>query len=310
MTVSKHDAPLPTDLVGQYLGAIGQIDLLTAEQEVFLAKEIEGGKAAIERLDTETGLTRAEKIRLRSFVRRGEDARQRFITANLRLVVANAKRYAATSSMDLLDLVQEGNLGLLRAVEKFDWRKGFKFSTYATWWIRQAIARAIADKSRNIRVPVHLHDAARTVRNAQSALRLAHGRRPTIKELANETGLEPDQVEAALRVSNTISLETPVGEDDAQLGDFIEDADAVSPLDLAADIDVARRLRMILCHLPEREARILALRYGFIDGSPRTLEEVGQEFGLTRERIRQLEKLALARLRHPASALDEKAFVG
>jgi RNA polymerase primary sigma factor len=225
------------------------------------------------------------------------------------LVVANARRYANTSGIDFLDLIQEGNLGLIRAVEKFDWRKGFKFSTYATWWIRQAITRAIADKSRTVRIPVHLHDTMAAVRAAQAQLKAELGRDPKPQEIAKEAGVGVDKVELALSVADTVSLEQPVGEDGAQLGDFIQDEDASDPSLIVQDLDVAESLRDSISRLPEREGRILALRYGFYDGVPRTLEEIGEEFDLTRERIRQLEKLALCRLRHPSFGIREQDLV-
>ena len=221
-------------------------------------------------------------------------------------MVANARRYANTSGIDFLDLIQEGNLGLIRAVEKFDWRKGFKFSTYATWWIRQAITRAIADKSRTVRIPVHLHDTLAAVRAAQASLKAELGRDPRPEEIAEEAGVEVAKVELALGVADTVSLEQPVGEDGAQLGDFIEDEDAVDPVKVTEEMDIADSLRKSIERLPDREGRILALRYGFYDGVPRTLEEIGDEFNLTRERIRQLEKLALCRLRHPSFGIREQ----
>jgi len=246
---------------------------------------------------------------LRRLVRLGRQAKDDFLTANLRLVVANARRYANTSGIDFLDLIQEGNLGLIRAVEKFDWRKGFKFSTYATWWIRQAITRAIADKSRTVRIPVHLHDTLAAVRAAQASLKAELGRDPKPAEIAEEAGVTVDKVELALGVADTVSLEQPVGEDGAQLGDFIEDEDAVDPVRVTEELDIADSLRRSISRLPDREGRILALRYGFLDGVPRTLEEIGDEFNLTRERIRQLEKLALCRLRHPSFGIREQDLV-
>ncbi len=300
---------LTTDLVSQYLTAIGEYDLLTAELEVELAQQIEAGEEAGERLTNGDFKTKREEIELRRLERKGRESKDAFLTANLRLVVANARRYANTSGIDFLDLIQEGNLGLIRAVEKFDWRKGFKFSTYATWWIRQAITRAIADKSRTVRIPVHLHDTLAAVRAAQASLKAELGRDPRPDEIAEEAGVTVDKVELALGVADTVSLEQPVGEDGAQLGDFIEDEDALDPVQITEEMDVANSLRRSIDRLPQREGRILALRYGFYDGVPRTLEEIGDEFNLTRERIRQLEKLALCRLRHPSFGIREQDLI-
>ena len=300
---------LTTDLVSQYLTAIGEYDLLTAEQEVELAQKIETGEEAFIKLENKEFKGKKEELELRRKFRKGKEAKDAFLTANLRLVVANARRYANTSGIDFLDLIQEGNLGLIRAVEKFDWRKGFKFSTYATWWIRQAITRAIADKSRTVRIPVHLHDTLAAVRAAQASLKAELGRDPKPEEIAEEAGVTVDKVELALGVADTVSLEQPVGEDGAQLGDFIEDEDAADPVQITEEMDVANSLRRSIERLPEREGRILALRYGFYDGVPRTLEEIGEEFNLTRERIRQLEKLALCRLRHPSFGIREQDLI-
>jgi RNA polymerase primary sigma factor len=300
---------LTTDLVSQYLTAIGEYELLTAELEVEFAQKIESGEDAQTRLDEKDFKGKAEQIELKRNVRLGKQAKDDFLTANLRLVVANARRYANTSGIDFLDLIQEGNLGLIRAVEKFDWRKGFKFSTYATWWIRQAITRAIADKSRTVRIPVHLHDTLAAVRAAQASLKAELGRDPKPAEIAEEAGVTVDKVELALGVADTVSLEQPVGEDGAQLGDFIEDEEAVDPVKVTEEMDIANSLRRSIGRLPDREGRILALRYGFLDGVPRTLEEIGEEFNLTRERIRQLEKLALCRLRHPSFGIREQDLV-
>ena len=297
---------LTTDLVSQYLTAIGEYELLTAEKEVEYAQKIESGATAEEKLAAGTFKDKTEQMLLRRKARHGREAKDAFLTANLRLVVANARRYANTSGIDFLDLIQEGNLGLIRAVEKFDWRKGFKFSTYATWWIRQAITRAIADKSRTVRIPVHLHDTLAAVRAAQASLKAELGRDPRPEEIAEEAGVEVAKVELALGVADTVSLEQPVGEDGAQLGDFIEDEDAVDPVRVTEEMDIADSLRKSIERLPDREGRILALRYGFYDGVPRTLEEIGDEFNLTRERIRQLEKLALCRLRHPSFGIREQ----
>ena len=300
---------LTTDLVSQYLTAIGEYELLTAELEVEFAQKIESGEDAAARLEAGDYKGKAQEVELKRNKRLGQQAKDDFLTANLRLVVANARRYANTSGIDFLDLIQEGNLGLIRAVEKFDWRKGFKFSTYATWWIRQAITRAIADKSRTVRIPVHLHDTLAAVRAAQASLKAELGRDPKPAEIAEEAGVTVDKVELALGVADTVSLEQPVGEDGAQLGDFIEDEDAIDPVRVTEEMDIANSLRISIDRLPQREGRILALRYGFYDGVPRTLEEIGDEFNLTRERIRQLEKLALCRLRHPSFGIREQDLV-
>ncbi len=300
---------LTTDLVSQYLTAIGEYELLTAELEVEFAQKIESGEEAAARLEAGDYKGKAQEVELKRNRRLGQQAKDDFLTANLRLVVANARRYANTSGIDFLDLIQEGNLGLIRAVEKFDWRKGFKFSTYATWWIRQAITRAIADKSRTVRIPVHLHDTLAAVRAAQASLKAELGRDPKPAEIAEEAGVTVDKVELALGVADTVSLEQPVGEDGAQLGDFIEDEDATDPVRVTEEGDIANSLRRSISRLPDREGRILALRYGFLDGVPRTLEEIGEEFNLTRERIRQLEKLALCRLRHPSFGIREQDLV-
>ena len=296
---------LCADTFAQYLVSIGGYELLTAQQEVDLAQQIENAAVAVDRLEAHGYGDQAEEMELRRVVCLGYEAKEMFVTANLRLVVAFARGYSGTPGIDFLDLIQEGNLGLIRAVEKYDWRKGFKFSTYATWWIRQAITRAIADKTRTVRVPVHFHDTLRLVRGAQDSLKAELGHDPQPGEIAEETGVALDRVKAALGVVHTVSLEQPAGDEDAQLGDFIEDQDALDPARVAEETDFADSLREIFECLPERERRILALRYGFDDGVPRTLEEIGTEFNLTRERIRQLEKWALCRLRHPSSGLQE-----
>ncbi len=304
-----HRGRITTDLVSQYLSAIGEYELLTAELEVEFAQRIDVGEGAKARLAEGSFKGKVQEVELKRQVRQGRQAKDDFLTANLRLVVANARRYANTPGIDFLDLIQEGNLGLIHAVEKFDWRKGFKFSTYATWWIRQAITRAIADKSRTVRIPVHLHDTLAAVRGAQASLKAGLGREPKPHEIAEEAGVTVDRVAMALGVAATVSLEQPVGEDGAQLGDFIEDQDAVDPVRVAEELNIADSLRRAISRLPGRENRILLLRYGFLDGVPRTLEEIGDEFGLTRERIRQLEKLALCRLRHPCFGIREQDLI-
>jgi RNA polymerase sigma factor (sigma-70 family) len=292
------------DLVAQYLTGVGEYELLTAEGEVRLAQRMEAGKDAEGRLETEE-LEAAERRRLERVVADADRARNEFLTANLRLVVSNARRYLGASGLDYLDLIQEGNLGLIRAVEKFDWRKGFKFSTYATWWIRQAITRAIAQQSRTVRIPVHLHEVLGAVRGAFAGLERRHGRQPTIDEVAEETGLAPDRVEDALAVQETLSLHRPIGDDGAEFGDFIVDEDADDPFLAAHQSLVSSEIRRALASLPEREARILTLRYGLEDGRPRPLQEIAEELELTPERIRQLERAALEELRSEVPRLAQ-----
>ena len=297
---------LTADMLGQYLNEIGQHDLLTADDEVALAQAIEAGIEARTRLESGETVSRSDKVRLERTARAGDRAKDRFIEANLRLVVSNARRYQK-SGLDMLDLIQEGNLGLIRAVEKFDWRKGFKFSTYATWWIRQAITRAIAQKSRTVRIPVHLHETLLTVRGTAASLEAELGRRPTPAEISDETGIGLEQVLDALEVADSVALETPVGEDGAILGDFILDEEAIDPLDAAADEEVRRVIREALDILPERQAKILTERFGLEDGRTKPLSEIAAEEGVTSERVRQLINDALARLREHAGHLDEAA---
>ena len=306
MAADQHDR-LTADLLSQYLTGIGEYDLLTAEQEVELAQTIEAGREAGRELD-ENRPRRNTKTRtaLERKIRKGEEAKKTFLTANLRLVVSNAHRYSKSSGVDLLDLIQEGNLGLIRAVEKFEWRKGFKFSTYATWWIRQSITRGIADTSRTVRIPVHLHDTLASVRAAQTDLKAEMGQEPKIPEIAERAGIAEDKVKLVLNISSTTSLETPIGEDGALLGDLIEDTDAIDPLLHSENQDVRGALFKSVQRLPEREKAILSMRYGFVGEHPLTLDEIGKQFNLTRERIRQLEKLALCRLRHPSFGIREQ----
>jgi RNA polymerase primary sigma factor len=288
------------DAVRQYLDEIGAYPLLTAEDEVDLAKRIERGKRAAEALDR-GDLKPTEQAKLQILAKRGVDARGQFINANLRLVVSIAKRYAK-SDLPFLDLIQEGNLGLIRAVEKFEYRKGFKFSTYATWWIRQAITRAIADKGRTIRVPVHMMDTIGQVRTTENHLFKVLGRVPTVEEIATESGLTATRVAEAQKVApEPVSLFEPVGDDDAVLGDFIEDLDATTPFDMVAAGFGRADLERVMTKLTERERTVLSMRYGLESGIPQTLDEVGRHFSLTRERIRQIEAKALAKLRHPSS---------
>ncbi|MDP8959183.1 MAG: sigma-70 family RNA polymerase sigma factor [Actinomycetota bacterium] len=286
-------------MVRQYLEEIGAYPLLTQQDEVELAKAIEQGEKARSALGGDHAPS--ERARLEDLATRGEAARQRFIQSNLRLVVSIAKRYI-TPGLPLLDLIQEGNLGLIRAVEKFEYRKGFKFSTYATWWIRQAITRAIADKGRTIRVPVHMMDTLVQVQQAENRLFKQLGRPPNVEELAEESGLTSERVVEALRVApEPVSIFEPIGEEEAVLGDFIEDEEAIAPFEAVASSLRSADLGRILAKLTERERQVLVMRYGLDTGVPRTLDEVGRHFGLTRERIRQIEAKALAKLRHPSS---------
>ena len=290
------------DLVRIYLREIGRVPLLTAEDEVELAKTIEAGLFAEEKLGGGFPMLGAMHSDLVMLVGEGVRAKQRLIEANLRLVVSIAKRYIGRGLV-FLDLIQEGNLGLIRAVEKFDYTRGYKFSTYATWWIRQAITRAIADQARTIRVPVHMVETINKLARVQRQLHQELGREATTAEIAAEMGLEPERVAEIQRIAQEpVSLQSPIGEEESDLGDFIEDADAVVPIEAAAFIMLQDQLERVLDPLAEREQRIIQLRFGLTDGHPRTLEEVGREFGVTRERIRQIESKTLAKLRHPSRA--------
>ena len=293
------------DPVRMYLKEIGKVPLLTAEQEVILAKAIDEGEAATAEIDkaTDNGrkLTPTRLRELQRTERHGQLAKKKLIEANLRLVVSIAKRYVGRGML-FLDLIQEGNLGLIRAVEKFDHTKGFKFSTYATWWIRQAITRAIADQARTIRIPVHMVETINKLIRIQRQLLQDLGREPTPEEIGREMEFSPEKVREILKVSQEpVSLETPIGEEeDSHLGDFIEDSDAVVPVDAASFILLQEQLDSVLHTLSEREKKVIQLRFGLTDGHPRTLEEVGREFGVTRERIRQIESKTLSKLRHPS----------
>ncbi len=290
------------DLVRLYLTDIGQYPLLTKDDEVRLAQLIEGGTAAREEMESAGALTPARKRELRKLLREGEDAERTFVQSNLRLVVSIAKKYQA-SGLPLLDLIQEGNLGLMHAVEKFDWRKGFKFSTYATWWIRQAITRGIANTGRTIRLPVHAGDTLARLQKARARLELKLGRPATLAELSAEVEMPDDKVTEALRfAAEPLSLSEPLREDgDAELGDVVEDRSAESPFEVAATALLPEEIARLLSPLDEREREILKLRFGLDRGEPRTLEEVGEHFNLTRERIRQIEARAMSKLRHPSS---------
>jgi RNA polymerase primary sigma factor len=294
----------PGDLVRIYLREIGRVPLLTAEDEVELAKSIEAGLFAEEKLREVAGfgVLRVRADDLAHLAADGVAAKQRLIEANLRLVVSIAKRYIGRGLI-FLDLIQEGNLGLIRAVEKFDYTKGYKFSTYATWWIRQAITRAIADQARTIRIPVHMVETINKLARVQRQLHQDLGREASVAEIAAEMGIGAQRVAEIQRVAQEpVSLQAPIGEEDSDLGDFIEDADAVVPMEAAAFIMLQDQLEEILDTLNSREQTIIQLRFGLADGHPRTLEEVGREFGVTRERIRQIESKTLAKLRHPSRA--------
>jgi RNA polymerase sigma factor (sigma-70 family) len=290
------------DLVRIYLADIGRYDLLTKDDEARLSQAYEQGVAARAELESAARVSAVRRRELRRLVREGEEAERTFVQANLRLVVSIAKKYQA-SGLPLLDLVQEGNLGLMHAVEKFDWRKGFKFSTYATWWIRQAITRGIANTGRTIRLPVHAGDTLSRLQKARTRLELQHGRPSTIRELAAETELAEEKVIEALRYgADPVSLSEPLRDDgDADLEDVGADPSAVSPHDAAVDALLPREIERLLAALDEREREIIRLRFGLDRGEPRTLEEVGAIFDLTRERIRQIESKAMSKLRHPSA---------
>ena len=293
--------PVTNDPVRMYLKEIGKVRLLTAEQEVSLAKRIEAGEEASKRLTSDEKLRKAAIEELREIEEDGLEAKRKLVEANLRLVVSIAKRYVGRGML-FLDLIQEGNLGLIRAVEKFDYEKGFKFSTYATWWIRQAITRAIADQARTIRIPVHMVETINKLVRVQRQLLQDLGREPLPNEIANEMELSPEKVREILKVSQEpVSLETPIGEEeDSHLSDFIEDSGAVVAADAAAFKLLQEQLEEVLDDLNTREKRVIQLRFGLLDGQPRTLEEVGRVFGVTRERIRQIESKTLSKLRHPS----------
>ena len=301
--------PATGDLVRIYLREIGRVPLLTAEAEVELAKSIEAGLFADEKLQGGFPLMDAAGAELAQLTADGIQAKQRLIEANLRLVVSIAKRYIGRGLV-FLDLIQEGNLGLIRAVEKFDYTKGYKFSTYATWWIRQAITRAIADQARTIRIPVHMVETINKMARVQRQLHQDLGREASSAEIAAEMGLSQARVAEIQRIAQEpVSLQAPIGEEDSNLGDFIEDADAVVPMEAAAFIMLQDQLEQILHNLTPREQKIIQLRFGLMDGHPRTLEEVGREFGVTRERIRQIESKTLSKLRHPSCAQMLKEYL-
>ena len=279
------------DPVRMYLKEIGRVPLLSMEDEKRLAMSIEAGEQAL----LGNGATDS------SVVAAGGESKRQLTEANLRLVVSIAKKYVGRGML-FLDLIQEGNLGLIRAVEKFDYRKGYKFSTYATWWIRQAITRALADQARTIRIPVHMVETINRLIKISRQLLQELGRDPSVEEIAAEMGLTPEKVREVIKISQEpISLETPLGEEeDSHLGDFIEDQEAVAPAEAASVMLLKEKMQDVLQNLTERERKVLVLRFGLEDGHQRTLEEVGQEFGVTRERIRQIEAKALRKLRHPS----------
>jgi RNA polymerase primary sigma factor len=279
------------DPVRMYLKEIGRVPLLSMDEEKSLAMAIEAGE-----LEAQKNGQAQSKV-----IEHGFEAKRKLTEANLRLVVSIAKKYVGRGML-FLDLIQEGNLGLIRAVEKFDYRKGYKFSTYATWWIRQAITRALADQARTIRIPVHMVETINRLIKISRQLLQELGRDPTVEEIAHEMGLTPEKVREVIKISQEpISLETPIGEEeDSHLGDFIEDQEAIAPAEAASVMLLKEKMADVLKNLTERERKVLVLRFGLEDGHQRTLEEVGQEFGVTRERIRQIEAKALRKLRHPS----------
>ena len=302
------------DPVRMYLKEIGKVNLLTSDEEVELAQAMTAGTAAQEQLDelAESGEEIPEELRaeLEKTIKKGEKARQRLAEANLRLVVSIAKRYVGRG-MQFLDLIQEGNLGLIKAVEKFDYTKGYKFSTYATWWIRQAITRAIADQARTIRIPVHMVETINKVIRVSRQLLQELGHDPSAEEIAEEMNMPADRVREILKIAQEpVSLETPIGEEeDSHLGDFIPDEDASEPAEAASFTLLKEQLIEVLSTLTPREEKVLKLRFGIEDGRTRTLEEVGKEFNVTRERIRQIEAKALRKLRHPSRSKKLKDFL-
>lgn len=302
--VSGEELVLVSDPVRMYLQEIGRYPLLDAQQEVELAMQIETGKRAAEQLENGETLAPAEQVLLRRQVRNGERAEARLAESNLRLVVSIAKKYVGRG-LSLLDLIQEGNLGLIRAVEKFDYRRGFKFSTYATWWIRQAVTRALADQARTIRVPVHMVETINKLVLAERTLHQELNREPTIEEIAAEMDIESGKVTELRRIAqDPLSLESPLGseDDDATIGDVVPDLGADVPVEEAAFKLLQEYLSLALEGLSDRERQVLIMRFGLDDGSVRTLEQVGQHLDVTRERIRQIETKALAKLRQPAKA--------
>lgn len=299
-----------SDPVRMYLQEIGRYPLLTPQQEVELAMQVESGLRADEKLTDGIELQPTENVFVERQIRQADRARKRLVESNLRLVVSIAKRYVGRG-LSLLDLIQEGNLGLIRAVEKFDYRRGFKFSTYATWWIRQAVTRALADQARTIRVPVHMVETINKLARAQRALMQELSREPTIAEIAAEMEIEPGKVNELRRIAqDPVSLQTPLGhEEDSTLGDFVEDTDAEVPVEAAAFKLLQEYLGLALEGLNDRERDVLIMRFGLGDGRVRTLEQVGTHFKVTRERVRQIETKALAKLRQPARSKHLQGYL-
>jgi RNA polymerase primary sigma factor len=313
MALERHDTGGTNDTVRMYLKEIGRVDLLTPPDERRLAQDVEAGNAAAAQLDelhVSGGGTPELERKLMRVVSSGQEAKSELIQANLRLVVSIAKRYSGRG-MQFLDLIQEGNLGLMRAVDKFDYTKGFKFSTYATWWIRQAITRSIADQARTIRIPVHMVESMNRVLRMQRQMHQELEREPTLDELADRCGMTSERIREILRISqDPLSLDSPVGEeDDSNLADFIEDLSADAPADMATKRMLTAAVEEALGELTEREQEIVRMRFGLDDGQARTLEDVGREFGVTRERIRQIEAKTLAKLRHPMRSQRLKEFL-
>jgi RNA polymerase primary sigma factor len=299
----------PATTMGRYLDDVASHVLLTADDEVALSRLIDRGRRA-ERRIASGRCSSAEEARLLETVASGEAARVEFIRSNLRLVISIAKRYTGRG-LEMLDLVQEGNLGLIRAVEKFDWRKGFKFSTYATWWIRQAISRGLGNQARTIRVPVHMVDVVRTVEETKTLFVEVHRRPPTVAEIVEASGLDEIQVLLALETpGDTVSLNRPIGEDgDLELVDLIEDSDSPDPFDVVSRSLQRSRLRQALSVLNQDERDVLCLRYGLDGSEPRTLSDIALQLRMTREKVRECEGRALAKLRHPSSAIDVGALI-
>ena len=299
------------DPVKDYLKQIGRVSLLNAEQEVDLSERIEAGLYAQHLLDTEGDQLDFKRRReLKWAANAGKKAKDHLLEANLRLVVSLAKRYTGRGML-FLDLIQEGNLGLIRAVEKFDWKKGFKFSTYATWWIRQAITRAMADQARTIRVPVHMVEVINKLSRVQRQMLQDLGREPTPDELARELDMPVEKVQEVQKYGREpISLHTPLGEDgDSEFGDLIEDTDAIAPSDAVAFSLLQEQFKQVLETLSPREAGVIKMRYGLEDGQPKTLDDIGRVYGVTRERIRQIESKTMSKLRHPSRSQTLRDFL-